>query len=173
MLVDEILESPKDKILDFIMANPSSHLRKIKNHLGFSMGTVQYYLAMLESEGKIKSTKTKFYKNYYHVNESDDKILHVLNLESPRNIVIFLIQHEPSTHQEIAKGVGLSSSTISWHMKRLLELQIVQTEYSGKYTVYHLRDRNNVLCNINKCKSTTWNTMVNNMADVFSAFDEK
>ncbi len=171
--MDEILESPKGKILDFIMNNPSSHLRKIKNNLGFSMGTVQYYLNMLEREGKIKSTKTKFYKNYYHINESDDKILSVLNLDSPRNIVIFLIQHEPSTHQEIANGVGLSSSTISWHMKRLIELQVIQTEYSGKYTVYRLIDRNNVLSNINKCKSTVWNTMVGNMTDLFSAFDEK
>lgn len=171
--MDEILDSPKNKILDFIIENPSSHLRKIKNNLGFSMGTIQYYLAMLEREGKIKSIKTKFYKNYYHINEIDDKILSVLNLDSPRNIVIFLVQHEPSTHQEIARGVGLSSPTISWHMKRLIELQIVQMEYSGKYTAYHLRDRNNVLSNLNKCKSTVWNTMLNNMTDVFSAFDKK
>ena len=171
--MDGILESPKAKILEFIIANPSSHLRKIKNNLGFSMGTIQYHLTMLENEGKIKSTKTKFYKNYYHINESNDKILSILNLNSPRNIVIYLIQHEPSTHQDIAKGVGLSSSTISWHMKRLIELQIVRTEFSGKYTVYNLRDKKNVLSNLNKCKSTVWNSMVNNMTDVFSAFDEE
>ena len=168
----EILESPQDKILDFIISNPSSHLRKIKNNLEFSMGTIQYNLAMLEKEGKIKSVKTRFYKNYYHINESNEKILSVLNLDSPRNIVMYLIQHEPSTHQEIANGIGLSSSTVSWHMKRLMELQVVQTEYSGKYTIYRLKDRDNVLANLRKYKSTVWNTMVNNMADVFSAFNE-
>ena len=52
--MSEILESPKSKILDFIIENPSSHLRKIKNNLGFSMGTIQYHLTMLEKEGKIK-----------------------------------------------------------------------------------------------------------------------
>jgi len=170
--MDEILESPKSKILDFIITNPSSHLRKIKKNLGFSMGTIQYYLAMLEKEGKIKSIKTKFYKNYYHVDESDEEILSVLNLDSPRSIVMYLIQHEPSTHKEIANGVGLSSSTVSWHMKRLIELQIVQTEYSGKYTIYNLIDRDNVLINLKKYKSTTWNSMINNMTDVFSAFNE-
>lgn len=168
----EILESPKDKIFDFIIDNPSSHLRKIKNNLGFSMGTIQYNLAMLEKEGKIKSVKTRFYKNYYHINESNEKILSVLNLDSPRSIVMYLIQHEPSTHQEIANGIGLSSSTVSWHMKRLMELQVIQTEYSGKYTIYRLKDRDNVLANLRKYKSTVWNTMVNNMADVFSAFNE-
>ena len=171
--MDEILESPKSTILEFIIANPSSHLRKIKNNLGYSMGTVQYYLALLEKESKIKSVKTKFYKNYYHISESDEEILSVFNLDSPRSIVMYLIQHEPSTHQDIAKGIELSSSTVSWHMKRLLELQVVQTEYSGKYTVYRLRDRDNVLNNLGKCKATTWNSMVNNMADVFSAFNEK
>lgn len=172
-IMSEVLESPREKILGFIITNPSSHLRKIKNNLKYSMGTIQYYLTILEKEGKIKSTKTKYYRNYYHVDESDDKILSIFNLDSPRNIVMYLIQHEPTTHQHIAKGVGLSSSTISWHMKRLIELHIVQTEYSGKYTIYRLRDRNNVLSNLNKCKSTVWNTMVNNMTDVFSAFDEK
>ena len=170
--MDEILEPPKDKIFDFIIDNPSSHLRKIKNNLGFSMGTIQYNLAMLEKEGKIKSVKTRFYKNYYHINESNEKILSVLNLDSPRSIVMYLIQHEPSTHQEIANGIGLSSSTVSWHMKRLMELQVVQTEYSRKYTIYRLKDRDNVLANLRKYKSTVWNTMVNNMADVFSAFNE-
>lgn len=170
--MSEILESPKEKILEFIIANPSSHLRKIKNNLKYSMGTVQYHLGMLENEGKIKSVKTKFYRNYYHINESDEKVLSVLNLDSPRSIVMYLIQHEPANHQEIAKGIGLSSSTVSWHMKRLLELQVVETEFSGKYTIYCLRDRDNVLVNLSKCKSTVWNSMVNNMADVFSAFEK-
>ena len=169
----EALLSTQEKILEFIINNPSSHLRKIKNNLGFSVGTIQYHLNILEKEGKIKSTKTRFYKNYFHINESDEKILSVFNLSSPRSIVIYLIQHEPATHQEIAKGVGLSSSTVSWHMKRLIELSIIGTEYSGKYTLYHLIDKNKVLTNLKKCKLTTWNSMINNMVDVFSTFEEK
>lgn len=172
MSMGEILESPKEKILHFIISNPSSHMRKIKNNLEYSMGTIQYYLNMLEKEGKIKSIKTKFYRNYYLVDESDEEILSVLNLDSPRKIILYLIQHEPSTHQDIAKGIGLSSSTVSWHMKRLLALQIVKIEYSGKYTVYCLTDRDNMLNNLSKYKSTLWTSMINNMADVFSAFEK-
>jgi len=136
------------------------------------MGTIQYYLNILEKEGKIKSIKTKFYRNYYYINETDEEMLSVFNLDSPRSIIMYLIQHEPATHKDIAKGIGLSSSTVSWHMKRLIKLQVVQTEFSGKYTIYCLRDRNNVLINLGKCKSTTWNSMVNNMVDAFSAFEK-
>ena len=152
--MDTIVESPKVKILEFVIDNPSSHLRKIKTNLGYSMGTVQYHLTMLEKERKIKFIKTKFYKNYYSINESDEKILSVLNLNSPRSIVMYLIQYGSATHKDIANGTGLSSSTVSWHMKRLIEFQVVQTEYSGKYTIYSLIDRNKVLNNINKYKPT-------------------
>ncbi|KEQ56905.1 transcriptional regulator TrmB protein [Marine Group I thaumarchaeote SCGC RSA3] len=169
----ETLDSPQKQILEFIINNPSTHLRKIKNNVGFSMGTIQYHLNILEKEGKIKSVKTKFYKNYYHITESDEKVLSVFNLESPRSIILYLLQHEPSTHQEITKGIELSSSTVSWHMKRLLDLDIVDYEYSGKYTLYRLTNRENVLENLRKCKSTVWNSMVNNMVDVFSAFEQK
>lgn len=164
---------PKQEILDFIMDNPSSHLRKIKKSLDYSMGTIQYYLDTLEREGKIKSIKTRFYKNYFHINESDEEVLSVLNLESPRNIIIYLIQNEPSTHQDIAKGIGLSSSTVSWHMKRLIELKIVKTEYSGKFTIYSLNDRESILKTLRRCHTTAWRTMINNMADVFSALNER
>ena len=157
--MDGNLESPKIKILEFIISNPSSHLRKIKTNMKYSMGTIQYYLKILEREGKIKTSKTRFYKNYYHISESDEEILSIINLDSPRKIVMFLLQHEPATHKEIATGIGLSSSTISWHMKRLIELKIVKTEYSGKYTVYFLNDRNTLLHNLSKCKSTVWNSI--------------
>ncbi|NNM02260.1 MAG: winged helix-turn-helix transcriptional regulator, partial [Nitrosopumilus sp.] len=93
--MSEMLESPQTRILEFIVNNPSSHLRKIKKNLGFSMGTVQYHLNVLEKEGKIKSVKTKFYKNYYHITETDDNILSIFNLESPRSIILYLLQHEP------------------------------------------------------------------------------
>lgn len=151
--MNTITESPKVKILEFVIDNPSSHLRKIKTNLGYSMSTVQYNLTVLEQEKKIKFIKTKFYKNYYSINESDENILSILNLDSPRSIVVYLIQNGSATHKDIANGIGLSSSTVSWHMKRLIELQVVQTEYSGKYTVYSLTDRNKVLNNINKYKS--------------------
>lgn len=139
------LDNPKAKILEFIVDNPSSHLRKIKTSLGYSMGTIQYYLVMLEKEKKIKSNKIKYYRNYFAVNESEEKILSILNLESPRRIIIHLVQNEPSTHTEIANKVNLSSSTVSWHMKKLLKSDIVQSEFSEKFTLYRLKNRNRIV----------------------------
>jgi len=170
--MEETLDNPKTRILEFITANPSSHLRKIKNNLGYSMGTIQYYLKILENEKKIKSSKTKFYRNYYAIDEHDEKILCMLNLDSPRKIILHLIQNESSTHAEIAHAVNLSPATINWHMKKLLELEIVQSEFSEKFTIYHLKDKNKIMDSLKKCKSSVWYTMINNVTDIFSSINQ-
>ncbi len=150
----ETLLNPKEKILEFIESNPSSHLRKIKNNLGYSVGTVQYYLRILEKEKKIKSSKTKFYRNYYVIDESDEELLSILNLESPRKMILYLLEKKSCTHTELAQAVCLSPSTISWHMKKLLKFDIIKSEFSEKFTVYSLKHKNKIENCLKKYKST-------------------
>jgi len=143
--VSENSISPREQILTFIDLIPGSHLRKIQKKLTLPLGTIQYHLKVLEREGKIKSVRTKFYKNYYSSRESDEQILAILNLDSPRKIIQFLAKNESVTHQQICKAIGLTSSTVSWHMKRLVELGLVQIHYEKKFKIYSLKNRNEVL----------------------------
>lgn len=163
-------EYPKDRIFQFIVNNPGIHLRKIKNSIGYSMGTIQYHVKNLEMDGKIKSKKDGFYRNYYTVgSETDEKVMSLLNLESPRRIILYLIENESSSHMEIAKNLGLSSSTISWHMKKLLDLGIVVTKYKGKFSIYRLQNKKALLLLFYQYKSSTWNHLINNMTELFEA----
>lgn len=50
-------EGTADMILRIIGSNPGSHLRKIKQDVNISMGTVQYHLDRLEKRGKITFTR--------------------------------------------------------------------------------------------------------------------
>ena len=50
-------EGTADMILRIIGSNPGSHLRKIKQDVNISMGTVQYHLDRLEKREKITSTR--------------------------------------------------------------------------------------------------------------------
>lgn len=172
--IEKLLESsPRDMILQFIIDNPSTHLRKIKNCLSYSMGTTQYHVSNLEKEGKIISKRNGFYKNFYHVGvDSEEGVMSILNLDSPRKIILYLLENEPSNHLEIAKGVELSSATVSWHMKKLIQTGIISLRYDGKYSIYSLKNRDELIPLLRQYKSSTWNDMINNMVEIFSAFDE-
>ena len=154
----QLERSPRDMILQFIIDNPSTHLRKIKNCLNYSMGTTQYHVSNLEKEGKIISKRNGFYKNFYHVGIEPEEIMSILNLDSPRKIILYLWENEPSNHLEIAKGVGLSSATISWHMKKLIQIGMISLRYDGKYSIYSLKNRDELVPLLRQYKSSTWKT---------------
>jgi DNA-binding MarR family transcriptional regulator len=46
------------KVLVYIQQNPGCHLRRIKNEIGMSMGSVQYQLFRLEKRGRITSIRS-------------------------------------------------------------------------------------------------------------------
>lgn len=168
---EQAFKSPRDTILQFIMDNPSTHLRKIQKSLGYSMGTTQYHVYRLEKEGKIISKTNGFYKNYFHVGIFlKNDIMTVLNQESPRKIILFLLQNEPCNHGEIAQGIGLTSSTVSWHMKKLIELGVIDLRYNGKFSIYSIKNKDEVIPLLRHYKSSTWNELINNMTDLFSSF---
>jgi len=106
--------------------------------MGYSMGTVQHHLKTLENEGKIKSKKTKFYKHFYHFGVSGNKSP-CLNSYTRQKIVNFLNQNKHASHKQLVKYLNVSSSTVTWHIKKLLDAKIIDSQYEGKYRIYSLK----------------------------------
>jgi len=58
-------DSRRVQILEFIKANPGSHLRGIKRELNLAMGVLQYHLRRLEKDQSIISRRRGLYKRFY------------------------------------------------------------------------------------------------------------
>ena len=115
------------KLLSFIQDNPGYHLRRIKRVMGISMGTVQYHLDRLEKIGKITSTKRGFYKFYFPVGifkENEKEILQILTQETTRKILMLIIEYKNPTQTDIVKRMKISATSVRWHVRRLIELNI-------------------------------------------------
>ncbi len=134
-------KQPKQEILDYIISNPSTHLRKIKKDVGYSMGTIQHHLKHLEKEGKIKSKKTKFYKYFYHDSDNNIDSKEVLHLKTRQKIIEFLMQNQPASHGQITKFLNVSSSTTTWHIKKLIAANIIKIQHHKKFRIYSINNR--------------------------------
>lgn len=130
----------KQEILNYIILNPSSHLRKIKKNVGYSMGTIQHHLNNLEEEGKIKSKKTKFYKCFYHNSEKNMNTKLVFQTNTREKIVKFLDKNQYANHRQITEFLGVSSSTTTWHMRKLIEANTVKIQHYNKFKIYHINN---------------------------------
>ena len=133
-----------DRILQFIQNNPGCHLRGIKDMIQISQGTVQYHTDRLEKMGRITCTTSGLYKHYFPVGvfqNNEKEILQILSQETTRQILMYIVEQKSPTQTDIVNSVGISASSVNWHMKRLLEFKLVDEIKEGKYKRYQLHDR--------------------------------
>jgi len=142
LLIGE-LEGTPEKLLRYIHDNPGCHLRRVKRALRISMGNVQYQLEKLEKMGKITSTKRGLYKYYFPAGlfkEGEKEILEVLTHEIARKILMFIIERKSPTQIDIVNSVRISARSASWHVGRLIDLDIIREFRDGKYKRYQLHE---------------------------------
>lgn len=144
MLVSDELGETAEKIWQFIQANPGCHLRKIKEMIQVSQGTVQYHTDRLEKNGKVTSTRSGLYKHYFPIGvfqNNEKEILQILSQETIRQILMFIVEQQAPTQTDIVNSIGLSASSVNWHMRRLIDFRLVEEIKEGKYKRYQLQDR--------------------------------
>jgi predicted transcriptional regulator len=107
------------------------------------MGNVQYQLEKLEKMGKITSTRRGLYKYYFPeglFKESEKEILEVLTHETARKILMFIIEQKSPTQLDIVSSVKISARSASWHVGRLIDLDIIREFKDRKYKRYQLHE---------------------------------
>ena len=139
----ELEERNVNRVVQFIQENPGCHLRLIKRELEVSIGTVQYHLAKLEKMGKITTNRRGLYKYYFPMGVFEEKqkdLLQVLSQETPREILMVIVEQKNPTQKDIVNRIGISSPAVNWHIRHLLDLKIISEIREGKYRRYQLRN---------------------------------
>jgi predicted transcriptional regulator len=94
--------------------------------------------------GRITSTRSGLYKHYFPVGifqNNEKEILQILRQETARQILMFIVERQAPTQTDIVNSVGISASSVNWHMRRLVEFRLVEEIKEGKYKRYQLQDR--------------------------------
>src|ERR1700688_741696 len=135
----DALDPTQRRILEFITSHPGVHLREICRALALAMGDVQYHVRRLERDGRIHSVRRGLYKFFYQANlfgERQRDVLSVLSLDRPRELLLNIIENPESTQEALAGATHVSQPTVSWHLKRLVDLGIVGRRQDGRVVTY-------------------------------------
>jgi DNA-binding transcriptional ArsR family regulator len=169
--VVEDLNQNTQTVLQFIQKSPGCHMRQIQRDLNMAMGTIQYHLSSLEEMGKIISERADSHRFYFPVGTFGDlerNILKILNQDSARDILLFIIEQKSPTQTDITNNIKISSGTANWHLMRLLEYGIISEEREGKFKKYHLNGNPGIVINLLKNYHTSkWNSWSNKLAELF------
>lgn len=143
-----VLETQR-KIYELIKKNPGLHLSKIAELMNMRLSLAQYHLLNLERDNLIISDKEEGYKRYYiedsGVGTKEKRIVSLLRREIPLKIVLFLLKKSNAQHKEILEHLNVSPSTLSYHLNKLVEYEIVDVTSYGEDKGYRIRNRREII----------------------------
>ena len=168
-------DTTQQRVLDYINSHPGVHLREICRELGLAMGDVQYHVHRLENQGSITSTRRGLYKFFYPsalFGDRQREILSFLTLETPRELLLTIVEKPNSVQDDLARATGVSQPTISWHLKRLVELGIVEKTQTGRSVAYRVTggDATEIASFIRSFHPSVWERWSGRLADIFISY---
>ena len=142
----EIIELDKRrKIYDFVSKNPGIHLREISRKLDIPKTTLKYHLNYLKRKNLLISKTDSKYNRYFAQSDLgtiDKKFITVLRKDISRGIIILSFIYDEIYINELSAGLDTPFTTISYHLKKLKDLGILDSKQKKGRAVYYLKDRN-------------------------------
>lgn len=133
---ESILElETRRQIYELVAIEPGLHLREIARTLKMNVGLAEYHLRYLVEHDVITQIKEEGYNRYYtegKIGVLDKRLLALLRQEVPLKIVLFLLEDPQSRHKDILENVDIASSTLSYHLKKLVKKGVLQTTSHGE-----------------------------------------
>lgn len=167
----QIISVNRSRIYEYIKNHPGTHLRKLSKNLGVAMGDTQHHLGVLDKLGLIKSRRKGMYKVYYSISilcKRDEDILAVLQQETPRDIILYLVENPGSTQGEISNYMRLTAPTINWHMSNLINARLVISYKEGRFVKYFIEGNvNDIVGLLKSYYPTVWSKLSDRLAELF------
>jgi DNA-binding transcriptional ArsR family regulator len=129
-------------LIRHIEQTPGIRYRELLRLTGLVNGVLTHHLSSLERANMIKVYREPRVTRYYPVSVSDNEsaVLKFIRQEPIRQVLLFILEHNMCTFNEIVVHTGKARSTVSSHLKRLREAGIVSIRYGEYHQLYHVVD---------------------------------
>lgn len=141
---DDILSvASRRRIYECVQEHPGAHLRDIARRTGLPLGTTLYHLDHLDARDLVTARRDGRYKRYFcgvDIGRREKDLLSALRHEAPRRIVHALLLTTGGTQRTLCTAVGLSRSTLSFHLNQLVDRGIARRHEARPENTYSLDD---------------------------------
>lgn len=158
------------KIYMLVKRYAGSHFREIERKSKLATGSVKYHLDYLARQGLIKTEREGNNIRYFprDFKPENKKIMGFLRQKSIRDILLFILAHNNCNHEQIVESVALSPSTVSWHLKKLQDSNIIGFAKKGRKTYYNiLIDKNEIMNLLITYQESFVDSIVDNIVEMW------
>jgi predicted transcriptional regulator len=136
-------QSTRMSIYSYVESNPGLHFRALSKGLNLPVGVLQYHLGLLVSKGLLSTYQDGRYKRYFKsksFSETAMKVISLLRNGTSGKILAALFTKPQTTHKDLAARLCLSSQALSWQMRRLEKIGVVNKRLDGLNVKYSLTE---------------------------------
>jgi predicted transcriptional regulator len=119
---EETDSDARGAIAGYVAATPGAHFSKIRDDLKLGTGETQHHLRELRRDGAIEQRKDGDYSRYFpagRFDEFEQTALGYLRRETPRGMLVALLEAPDATVAELAARLDVSRPTVSKYAAQL------------------------------------------------------
>lgn len=174
---DEPLDlETRKRIFEFISTSPGAHFREIERRLSLPIGVIAYHIKYLEEKEMISAKIEGKYTRYYVVGKlgsKDKNLMSILRQEIPRRILMHVIMHPGCTHKDLLELFEVSPSTLSFHIKKLLDGALIRQEKEGREHKYFIINEDEVAKSLVLYKKSFLDSVVDSFTSTWMEMNVK
>ena len=160
----------KTLILDHIKCSPGIRYRELLRLSGLTNGALEYHIKILEKTQKIKVDRLHGRRPKYFpldMQAEETCIMGQIRNKSSRQIVLYILEHDLCTFGEILEHMKKAPSTISWHLKRLSESEVISIIHGQELQLYRISNIQLVSDVLSKYKNSLSDKIANEYHEMF------
>ena len=161
----------EELIISEIKSNPGIRFRELMKKVGITNGVMSYYLRKLEQNESVWAERTTRVTRFYSSDLSEDeaKLVKRLRQETPKKILVALVQNDQLTFKELTAKICKSPATTSFYLSQLVKDNIVATSKSDFVKVYFNVERKRIANIIEEYHPDIIEQASDNFADIISS----
>ncbi|MCG1002238.1 MULTISPECIES: ArsR family transcriptional regulator [Halobacterium] len=112
----------RDAITGYVTATPGAHFSKLRDDLQLGTGETQHHLRRLLEESAVESERDGDYKRFFpaeRFSPFEKRALGYLRRETPRGMVVELLENPDATAGDLADTLDVSPATVSKYAAQL------------------------------------------------------
>ena len=168
MQVTESAADTRVLLMKNIEQTPGIRYRELLRLTGLVNGVLSYHLSALERTNLIKVNRESRITRCYPVNVSDKEsaILKFVRREPIRQILLFILEHDMCTFNEIVDHTGKAPSTVSSHLKRLRGARIILIRHGEYHQLYRVAEGDLIAEVLSKYTASFTDKVVDNYTEM-------
>jgi predicted transcriptional regulator len=171
------INSIQENIVQFVNDTPGIRYRELLRITKVSNGVLSYHLNMLDSTGKIRVHRvnnrvTRYFS--HDISDIESNVIGLLRQNTTRKILVYILEHGPCTFNDIVNYTKKVPSTVSWHLSRLKDaniINVVRYKQNELYNYYEIKiDKLKLENLLSKYKSSFAEKIVDDYTDMINEF---